>query len=191
MGVPASLPGRGGGDRRLPRRVRAAVGGSGAGARDPALDRPVLGEERGTLAAQRLARAQLCRAARWCDRDASRRVVRPARRIAGPDQPARRRRPDGPAGSGRRTARRADLALGPDEGHGRSDGRLRGARRSVARRAPAPLRSRGHRRRRRPRGRRGARRVHRASGGSCRTPRAAASTSPASPWPIPTRTRRS
>ena len=192
VGVPAALPGRSGCDRRLPRGVRAAVGGSGAGARDPALDRPLLGEERADLAAKRPAGARLCRAARRRDRDA-------ARRVRSPGATGRRGGSTGASTSsrrGRRTrrrpARRPGLALGPDEGHGRRDERASSEHVDpVARRAPAALRARRHRRRRRPGGGRGARRVHGALAASYRTPRAAAFTSPASRWPTPTRTRRS
>ena len=51
-GSSCALPRRRRRDRRLPRSLRAAVGRSGAGARDPALDRPVLGQERADLAAR-------------------------------------------------------------------------------------------------------------------------------------------
>jgi trehalose synthase len=81
------------------------------------------------------------------------RAVHPPRRISRADQPACRRRPDGPTNSFRRSTRRPDLSLGPDEGHGRRDERVRSARRSVTRRAPAPLRPSRHGCRRRSRGR--------------------------------------
>ena len=192
MGVPAPLPGRRGCDRRLPRGVRAAVGGSRAGARHPALDRPLLGEERSTSRCEtpRLALAYVGLLDGASETPAGR-VVHPARRVVRADQPARRRLRDGPAGVRRRPARGADLALGQDEGHGRRDDGLRAARRSVARRAPAALRPGGHRRRRRPGGGRGARRVHGALAAAAAPSHAAAFTSPASRWRTPTRTRRS
>ena len=62
VGVPAPLPDRRGRDRRLPRRLRAAVDRSRAGARDSALDRPLLREERGALDLERPADALLRRA---------------------------------------------------------------------------------------------------------------------------------
>ena len=86
-----------------------------------AVDRPLLRQERADVPPQRAAGARLHGAHRrgWC---AAGRAVPAARRLAGPDQPARRRGPERAA----RPAGRADghpgLALGSDERHGRCDG---------------------------------------------------------------------
>ena len=138
---------------RRPGRIRA-------GARDPALDRPLLGEERSNPAARRSARAHLCRAARRRDRDACRGVVHPARRVV-------RGGSTGASTSLETGSAPADVPLVVQVSRwDRSKDmagvmtRVRGAHRSVARRAPTALRARGHGRCRRPGGGRGARRVH-------------------------------
>jgi trehalose synthase len=100
-----------------------------------AVDRPLLRQERADVPPQGAAGARLRGAHRrgWC---AAGRAVPAARRLAGPDQPARRHDPERAA----RPAGRADghpgLALGSDERHGRCDGGVRRACRSLAGSAP-------------------------------------------------------
>ena len=128
---------------------------------DPALDRPVLGEERADVGAERPPRARLRRARGG--RRATRRSCR-SRAVTG-------RAGGSPAASdvmqlGPAPPADAPLVLQASrwdahEGHGRRHGGVRPPRRSRARGAPRPRRPGRDRRRRRSRGGRRLRRLHR------------------------------
>ena len=97
-------------------------------ARDRPVDRSVLGEERRDADRRGRLRAALRRSA-GRRRPPGAGAVRPPRRVAGPDRPARRHPADRTAAAGRRPARRPGVALGPAEGHARRDGGFAAVRR--------------------------------------------------------------
>ena len=158
--IPGAVPRSRRALRVHPRPVRTGVDRPRPAARDHAVDRPVLRQERDAGTGRDRGDPAVRRAARWRRRRRARDVP-PAGRLAGPDRPAGRHPADRAATSSEHAARGPALALGPDQGHGGRAARLRRARGPVPRRAPHARRSGGARGDRRPRGWRGARRLHR------------------------------
>ena len=142
LGFPAALPGARARLRLHPAAIRSAVDPPGADPDHPAVDRPVLGEERGT---QRRHGTGDTGHHRGAGRRAARpRAVHPPRRDGRGGHPGRVGDGRGPARGGR-SGGGAGLALGQAQGHARRHARLRRARGARRGRVPDARRAQGER----------------------------------------------